>query len=852
MLRKFRMVAGSCLFLPAIVCLLSLSAWPQDALSTTATEPYRFVAAHGHRAAILGYAGRSLEIWGYPFQILDRYEVDFQIPGSPKVLLGSDRLTRIEVDPDQIVRVWTGPGFMVRETEFVPLDQPDAILRYEITGTQPVDLVMRYRPVMDLMWPASAGGQEVRWSGTLPGYVLSESTDGYSAVLASQQIRSHQPIVNSTRREDLTQTFTLHPVPGAAGASEATLYVALLPPGEAEPAAALQKLRARESAWRDESAAQARAWNADGLSITTPDDAINRALAWAETDLNQAWACDAKIGCGVVAGFGPSRGQRRPQYDWFFGGDGMVATDALLATGHLQRARAELEFILRYQNPSNGMLWHEISQSAGFLDWSRYPYLYEHIDLTFDFLSTLGDYLAATGDTQFLSGHWAAIEAAFHFCQSLIAPDTGLPVIPANKLGANEQERMREDTGLSAAWVGAAAAFSRLAQATGHVDEAKDAAAMSARARGAFAQRYWEAAQHFWIEGYTVSGRAIDEKRSGPSAALAEHLLPAAEENEMLDALAGAAFESDWGTRSLAAGSPGYNPNSYSQGSVSALHTAETAAAFWDADRPLPAWQMWTALVPWIRLDSLGHMHEVLAGDVYQPQVESVPEQTWSSAGFLSAAVRGLVGVDVDAAAGRLTLAPRRFPGGGPVSVAKLRVGGSRVAAAFMWQEQGIDVVLTNDGAPIHLHLAPEMPLGALHLRATVEGKAAHATVEAHGQEEQATLDLLLSTGTTHCHFAYAGGVWVEVPRADPEPGTISSLPHFREVHWDGHNLTVNGDVAAGTAPSFILDTPWQVANVDGGSASRMAGSRTKIVFAPVTAPIGTYQSTTVKIELRP
>jgi len=93
------------------------------------------------------------------------------------------------------------------------------------------------------------------------------------------------------------------------------------------------------------------------LDIVTPDSAVNRALRSAEVTLEQAWACNPQLGCGSPAGYGPSRGERRPQYAWFFAGDGLVATDALLREGAYARARDELEFILRYQNKRTGAIW---------------------------------------------------------------------------------------------------------------------------------------------------------------------------------------------------------------------------------------------------------------------------------------------------------------------------------------------------------------------------------------------------------------------------------------------------------------------------------------------------------------
>jgi len=51
------------------------------------------------------------------------------------------------------------------------------------------------------------------------------------------------------------------------------------------------------------------------LQIETPDPEVNRALTWAQLALEQAWVCNPDLGCGQVAGYGPSRKARRPQYD---------------------------------------------------------------------------------------------------------------------------------------------------------------------------------------------------------------------------------------------------------------------------------------------------------------------------------------------------------------------------------------------------------------------------------------------------------------------------------------------------------------------------------------------------------
>ena len=64
-----------------------------------------------------------------------------------------------------------------------------------------------------------------------------------------------------------------------------------------------------------------------------PDHAVNQQLAWAQIALDQAWVCNEVLGCGLVAGYGPSRDARRPQYAWFFAGDALIAVDALVSSG---------------------------------------------------------------------------------------------------------------------------------------------------------------------------------------------------------------------------------------------------------------------------------------------------------------------------------------------------------------------------------------------------------------------------------------------------------------------------------------------------------------------------------------
>ena len=59
------------------------------ALSTNAVAPRRFIAVHGRRALLDGYAGSGLEVWAYPVQLIKDYEVGFLPQGTTSEIPGA-------------------------------------------------------------------------------------------------------------------------------------------------------------------------------------------------------------------------------------------------------------------------------------------------------------------------------------------------------------------------------------------------------------------------------------------------------------------------------------------------------------------------------------------------------------------------------------------------------------------------------------------------------------------------------------------------------------------------------------------------------------------------------------------
>ena len=144
-------------------------------LTTDAVAPQRFIAVHGRRALLDGYAAGGLEVWAYPVQLIKDYEVGFRPQGTTSEIPGATILRRIIYRPDEIMRIYIGPNFIVREKLFVPLKTPGAIITYTVESQNPIDIVVHFVPVLNLMWPAGLGGQDVNWNADASGYLLTEA-----------------------------------------------------------------------------------------------------------------------------------------------------------------------------------------------------------------------------------------------------------------------------------------------------------------------------------------------------------------------------------------------------------------------------------------------------------------------------------------------------------------------------------------------------------------------------------------------------------------------------------------------------------------------------------------------------
>jgi hypothetical protein len=243
-------------------------------------------------------------------------------------------------------------------------------------------------------------------------------------------------------------------------------------------------------------------------------------------------------------------------------------------------------------------------------------------------------------------------------------------------------------------------------------------------------------------------------------------------------------------------------------------------------------------------------MHEVLAGDFYHQQTESVPEQTWSSAGFLDTTVHGLLGLNVEAGSSRIAFAPHIPADWGHLSIANVRTGSGMLTLDLGRSATLTSLNIANDGAPVALVFDPEIPLGATHVAASCNGHTIAASLERNAQDEHARLELTVPHGNTHCDLRYQGGVDVVPDIPHPQVGDTSIGLKIIDLSLEQNVLTVTADADLGEQSSFTLRSAATPELLGGARLEVAPDGSYRVILDNSSNPVPSYVRRTIRIRL--
>lgn len=678
-----------------------------------ADEPWDLA---GRRMLLTGRErGGPRELWAHPHRVAAGWKV---------VADGEEaRGRQVVVTPDVVCRTLETSTRRVAETSFVALEHPFALFEYhgarrgrESVGRGPAAFTVEFTTDLRRMWPFSAGAAGNlhfrRSAHGLVAVVASEADDGVLAVFASRPVdiqllparRGEAPAVHCS-------------VAAPLGIPLRVAFVAAA--GRDELERALRAIRrlgipglVRQRRQRAETVRLTR------LAARTEEDWTWRSTEWAKRRLDLFLGDVPSLGRSLLAGYAPSTpgwGDGRPGYAWFFGRDACWSALALLAIGEFSLARQVLRFLGDRQDVT-GKVLHEATTSGQFH--------YDAADATPLYLLLVARYLAWTGEKEFVRSIWPHVERAYAFCLStdtdgdglIENADVGHGWIESGPLGGAKVTLY-----LAGIWKAALEGLAGAAAVLGEERLHAECLARAARAGATIESKFYDERHGMY---------ALDQRRDGThtwvsSALQAVPLLLGAANpvraRIFLDTLASDAFTAPWGVRLLPVTNTGFSPEAYHGGSVWPLFTGWASLAEYRAGRGDAGFRHFMQNASLAYKRQLGAFDEVLHGTVEDRPAGVCPDQAWSAAMVLAPLVLGLLGVEPDAPAGRLVIAPQLPQRWSWLDVTSLRCGDSTWDLKLRRTSSSLKVALRRTaGPPLWLTIAPW--LEALPLSVEVDG----------------------------------------------------------------------------------------------------------------------------------
>jgi glycogen debranching enzyme len=676
----------------------------------------RYVEASGLRAAFLGREDGSFEAWVYPLKVLHNFQLAFGTPAFAEPIPAASLASSVDVRPESTTIRYAHDSFTADAMWLVPRNDPGGLVLLDVDTSVPLQVVVRFRIDLKPMWPAALGGQYSYWDKATNAYVVGEAGRKHAAVIGSPfaLMPPEQPAHNLP---DAPSQFTITVTPEQA--RRGLIPIAIAASHEGLPAATrvyARLLSSAEPSYR-EAAAHYRRLREEMTSIDTPDDRIDRAFEWGKVALDKGFICNPQLGCGLIAGLGPSGTTERPGFGWFFGGDAFINSWAMTAYGDFDTVKRTLEF-LRERQRADGKMMHELSQGAAYIRWfEEFPYGYYHADTTPLYITAVRDYVRASGDTDLARAFWPSIRKAFDYCASTDEDGDGLMDNTKAGLAAVETGTLRQadvltDVFLASAWTEAAAATAELAELAGD-SFAPPARAAHDKARASLNARFLDERGRQIYFAFMKNGQGQAEPTVWPAFGIWRGVFDdRAAVHGMLDKLADAGIASDWGARMLSRDSKLYEPLSYNNGAVWPFLSGFATLALYSQHRPDAAWQYLDGTADLTFLESRGYMPELLSGDRLRSIDAAVPHQLFATTGFVSGLMRGLVGLREPAAADAdapLSIEPQLPPDWPYLRIRRLRWRDAIFDINVARDQQGLEISVTNTGRPrpLVVRLAP-------------------------------------------------------------------------------------------------------------------------------------------------
>ena len=838
--RKWRKRAITC-----VAMILSVGAAGPSALGDQKKEaahplelsrtvrPWEFLPVTGTRAALLGNESGRIEAWVYPLKIFREFHLKFHTQGR---VLPAEALTRtVTVRPESATILYAGDTFTVRETFFVPVTEQGAVILLDLETEQPLEIEAAFHRDFQLEWPAALGATYLDWTAPQRAFYFGEEQRQFAALVGSPTAAEPHAEFQTNYAEAQESSFRLGIT--AKGKDTKLIVIAASTEGRAATEKTYQRLANDYATLLRESAEYYRDYLARTVSLELPDAQMQQAYDWARVSMLQGVVTNPYLGTGLVAGYRTSGESQRPGFAWFFGRDSFWTSLALNAEGDFSTARTALEFISRYQR-EDGKIPHEIAQGANFVNWFKdYPYPYASADATPLYIIAMNDYVVEGGDAGFAKEKWDSLWKAYEFLRSTydergFAKNLGVghgwveggPLLPV--------KTELYQTGLG---IEALRALSNLAHLTGKEGVSKELAKNFEQQKPLMNDAFWIADKKRFAFALDKNNHAVDEPSVLATVPMWFGLLDAAKADAMITQLAELDHQTDWGMRIISQDSPKFGGGGYHYGSVWPLFTGWAAVGEYRYHRALPAYENLRANALLALDGSLGHVTEVLSGAYYQSLSTSSPHQIWSAAMVVNPLMRGLFGLETDAAAGTLTLAPHVPADWTSFRITNAPVGPARVDLSFTKDLEGITLeVKASDSSQHIIDFRPAVSLRAKILSVTLNGRSVPFHAQVNGDDQHVLVRIPVLGESNSLRIQVKDDFGLAYASTLPAMGASTQGLRILSETWTParDRLTINLSGHAGSEYQLSIWNAGQIASVEGARLVTAPDGKKKLVLA--------------------
>lgn len=808
----------------------------------------------GQKSAILGNESGSFEVWSYPLKIVSDLNFAVFIPQYNQSIKCASIAKRIINRPELLTIIYSHDLFTIQQHCLAPLNQPGAIIFFDIDTCTSLQLWFSFLPNLIPMWPAGLGGQYTLWLDELNAFYLGEGSKKYAGLIGSPFAEKISDTPGH-QLPDEPMKFSVSISKDFAVETYIPIIIAGSTTGKDSTVQTFHQLLNSIPEYYQRKHDYYQRLQRETFTIQTPTPELDQAFEWAKISLDKGLVHNPHAGNGMVAGYGVSGKTHRPGFAWFFGGDACLNSLAMNCYGDFELTRTALELLANNQR-DDGKIFHELTQSAGLLkNWFQdYPYGFYHAETSAYFIVAMADYLMRSGDKTFIIGNWEKIKNAYDYCIRADEDGDGLMENSAAGLAAMEVGEMlqknRVDIYLASIWLHALRSIINLSAIMDDLEFKNDCEKLLQKASRSFEQIFIDPEKKEICFALLTNGSKHRETTVWQSIPFFFNLIENQNAHNTMVQLASADMATDWGVRGISQSSKYYDPISYNNGSVWPFTTGYVATAEYRYHRSINGWQNLMANVRLTSLDALGWQTELLSGEFYRPVSTSVPHQLFSASGIVNPLVMGLLGLESNAISREIKFSPHLPFEWNEIRVQNYRVGPPKFDFVIKRSKNTFELhINTQAQKNYQLFFSPAFGLGTKIERVVINQNDSKFRVVETQYDVNCEIQCQIQNGL-NIEIQFAAGIELELPVARLETGARSSGLRLLDYELNKNLLLILVEGIGGLEYRARISSGLPLLSCDGGKLKQVEDNLWELGIQFMNETNHNYTRKSIKIHL--